>query len=83
MVEEMKKPTTTWGAAEEGRAMEGVLAMQVHVGPAMTIEYKDMKIKHLPDDLPCLTGDKYPISKGSKGVRPQGILPSDWEPPNY
>ena len=68
---------------EEGRAMEGVLAMQVHVGPAMTIEYKDMKIKHLPDDLPALTGDKYPIPKGSKGVRPQGRLPSDWEPPIY
>ena len=68
---------------EERRAMEGVLAMQVHVGPAMTIEYKDMKIKHLPDDLPALTGDKYPIPKGSKGVRPQGRLPSDWEPPIY
>ncbi|MCA9058109.1 MAG: sulfatase-like hydrolase/transferase, partial [Planctomycetaceae bacterium] len=31
-----------------GRALEGVLAVQVHVGPAMAIQYKDFKIKHLP-----------------------------------
>ena len=31
---------------EDGRASEGVLAMQVHVGPAMTIQFKEMKIKH-------------------------------------
>ena len=68
---------------EKGRALEGVLAMQVHVGPAMTIEYKDMRIKHLPDDLPVLTAKDNPIPKGSKGVRPQGKLPKNWEPPVY
>ena len=57
---------------EKGRTMEGVLAMQVHVGPAMTIEYKDMRIKHLPDDLPLHTAKNNPHTKGSKGVRPQG-----------
>jgi choline-sulfatase len=40
---------------EDGRALEGVLAVQVHVGPAMTIQYRDFKIRHLADDLPLLT----------------------------
>ena len=57
--------------------------MQVHVGPAMTIEYKDMRIKHLPDNLPLLTAKNNPIPKGAKGVRPQGKLPKDWQPPVY
>ena len=68
---------------EEGRSMEGVLAMQVHVGPAMTIEYKEMRIKHLADDLPLLVAKDCKIPKGSKGVRPQGKLPKDWKPPVY
>ena len=68
---------------ENGRSLEGVLAMQVHVGPAMTIEYKDMRIKHLPDNLALLTAKNNPIPKGSKGVRPQGKLPKDWQPPVY
>ena len=67
----------------KGRIMEGVLAMQVHKGPPMTIEYKEMRIKHLPDDLPLLTAEKYPIPNGSKGVRPQGKLPDNWKPPVY
>jgi arylsulfatase A-like enzyme len=68
---------------EKGRLMEGVLAMQVHKGPPMTIEYKDMKIKHLADDLPLLTLKQNPIPNGSKGVRPQGKLPKGWKPPVY
>jgi len=67
----------------KGRALEGVLAVQVHVGPPMTIEYKDMKIRHLPDDLPMLSPDEHPIPAGSLGVRPQGRLPKDWKPPVY
>ena len=57
--------------------------MQVHVGPAMTIEYKEMRIKHLPDDLPVLTAKDCKIPKGSRGVHPQGKLPKDWKPPVY
>lgn len=67
----------------EGRSLEGVLAVQVHVGPAMTIQYKDFKIKHLPDDLPLQAFEDHPIPVGSKGVRPQGRLPKDWQPPVY
>ncbi len=68
---------------EKGRALEGVLAVQVHVGPPMTIQYKDMKIRHLPDDLPLLKAEDHPIPAGSLGVRPQGRLPKDWKPPVY
>ncbi len=51
---------------ENGRSLEGVLAVQVHVGPAMTIQYKDFKIKHLADDLPLISADeaKIPATAG-------------------
>ncbi|MCH1407427.1 MAG: sulfatase-like hydrolase/transferase [Verrucomicrobiales bacterium] len=68
---------------ENGRALEGVLAVQVHVGPAMTIEYKDFKIKHLPDDLPLISRDEVTIPDTAHGVRPQGKLPKDWKAPIY
>lgn len=66
-----------------GRALEGVLAVQVHVGPPMKIQFKDFKLKHLPDDLPLLNAEDHPIPAGALGVRPQGRLPADWKPPVY
>jgi hypothetical protein len=33
----------------KGRAMEGLLALQIHAGPPMTVEFKDIRIKHLAD----------------------------------
>jgi hypothetical protein len=33
----------------KGRAMEGILALQIHKGPPMIVEFKDIRIKHLPD----------------------------------
>ena len=68
---------------EKGRALEGVLAVQVHVGPAMEIQYKDFKIKHLPDDLPLISPDEVEIPADAYGVRPQGKLPKDWKAPVY
>lgn len=68
---------------EKGRALEGVLAVQVHVGPAMEIQYKDFKIKHLPDAMPLQTAADHPIPADAYGVRPQGKLPKDWTPPVY
>lgn len=68
---------------EQGRQLEGVLGVQVHVGPAMTIQYKDMRIRHLPDDLPLERFEDHPIPAGAVGVRPQGRLPKDWQPPVY
>jgi choline-sulfatase len=45
---------------KKAASLEGVLAVQVHVGPAMEIQYKDFKIKHLPDDLPLLKAEGHP-----------------------
>jgi choline-sulfatase len=68
---------------EKGRVLEGVLAVQVHVGPAMKVQYKDFKIKHLPDDLPLISTSEATIPAGSKGVKPQAKLPPNWQPPVY
>lgn len=68
---------------EHGRKLEGVLAVQVHVGPAMTVQYKDFEVKHLPDSLPLATAADHPIPKEARGVRPQGRLPQGWQPPIY
>ena len=68
---------------EVGRKLEGVLAVQVHVGPAMTIQYKDFEIKHLPDELPLQVVADHPIPDNAIGVRPQGKLPKGWTPPIY
>ncbi len=66
-----------------GRELEGVLAVQVHVGPAMKVQYKDFRIKHLPDDLPLQQLEDHPIPADAYGVQPQGRLPKDWTPPIY
>jgi len=49
----------------------------------MTIQYKDIQIKHLPDDMPLLTAKGHPIPADAVGVRPQGKLPKDWKAPVY
>ena len=33
-----------------GAASEGVLALQIHAGPPMVVEFKDISIKHLPQN---------------------------------
>lgn len=68
---------------EEGSELEGVLAMQVHVGPAMRVQFKEIRIKHLPDDLPLLTLEEHPIPPDAYGVKPQGRLPGNWKAPVY
>lgn len=67
----------------DGRQLEGVLAVQVHVGPEMTVQFKDFKIRHLPDNLPLVQFSAHPIPDSAYGVRPQGRLPKDWQPPIY
>lgn len=68
---------------EEGRALDGVLAVQVHVGPPMEIQYKDFRLKILPDDLPLVAPDEVEIPADAYGVKPQGKVPKDWKPPVY
>jgi hypothetical protein len=57
---------------EKGRKLDGVLAVQVHVGPPMTIRYKDFHLKALPDDLPLITPDQAVIPPDTRKVVPQG-----------
>lgn len=61
---------------EQGRALEGVLAVQVHVGPAMKIQYRDFFLKQLPDDLPILSAAAAPIPADAPKVVPQGGQPA-------
>ena len=68
---------------EKGRLLEGVLAVQVHVGPPMQIQFRDFRIKHLPDDLPLEKAEDHPIPADALGVRPQGKLPKGWKPPVF
>jgi LmbE family N-acetylglucosaminyl deacetylase len=57
---------------EKGRKLEGVLAVQVHVGPPMTIKYRDFFLKVLPDNLPIIKPDQAIIPPGAHKVAPQG-----------
>ena len=68
---------------EKGRALEGVLGVQVHVGPPMKVEYRDFQIKHLPDALPLLQPKDHRIAANAHGVRPQGKLTEGWKAPIY
>jgi 3-keto-disaccharide hydrolase len=57
---------------EKNRALEGILGVQVHVGPAMQIQYRDFLVKHLPDDLPIIQRADAKIPAGAVKVVPQG-----------
>jgi hypothetical protein len=58
----------------KGRKLEGVLAVQVHVGPPMTIQYRDVFLKRLADDLPILEANDAAarISPDARKVEAQG-----------
>src|SRR5438876_7257954 len=56
----------------KGRKLEGILGMQVHVGPKMTIEFKDLYLKKLADDLPLIGAAQAPIPASAVKVVPQG-----------
>lgn len=68
---------------EARRTLDGVLGLQVNVGPAMTVQFKDLNIRHLPDSCPLEDAADHPIPVGSPGVRPLGRLAPDWRPPVY
>jgi 3-keto-disaccharide hydrolase len=56
----------------KGRKLDGVLAMQVHVGPPMKIQYRDFFLKRLPDDLPLVLPEQAPIPPDAHKVAAQG-----------
>ena len=54
---------------EEGRALSGVIAFQIHKGPAMKIEIRNVTMKRLPKaDL--VSPDETPIPEGAADVNP-------------
>ncbi len=57
---------------EKGRKLDGVVAVRVHVGPPMTIQYKDVFLKTLPGDLPLIAPDRATIPPDARQVAPQG-----------
>ncbi len=56
----------------DGRKLGGVLAVQVHVGPKMTVQYRDFFLKTLPDDLPLVGPDGAVVPPDAPKVAPQG-----------
>ena len=52
---------------ESERELEGLLAFQVHRGPAMKVEIKDIFLKELPDG-DVLTPDHKPVPKDAKAI---------------
>jgi hypothetical protein len=68
---------------ENSRALDGILGFQVHVGPAMQIQFKDIRMKHLPDNLPLRSSVDTKIPPSAYGVRPQGTPKNGWTAPFY
>jgi hypothetical protein len=56
----------------KGRKLEGVLAVQVHVGPPMKIQYREFFLKRLADDVPLVTPDQATLPANARKVAPQG-----------
>ena len=61
----------------------GVFGLQVHVGPAMKVQFKDLRIKHLSDDLPLRTMEDTVIPPSAIGLRPPGTPAKGWKAPVY
>ena len=51
------------------RELEGLLAFQVHKGPAMIVQIKDVMLKELPES-PLVTLDKSPIPSDAQRIVP-------------
>ncbi|NBV53529.1 MAG: DUF1080 domain-containing protein, partial [Verrucomicrobia bacterium] len=52
---------------EKNRALEGLLAFQVHRGPAMVVQIKDVVLKELPE-TPLLSLEKNPIPSDAQKI---------------
>jgi hypothetical protein len=58
----------------KGRRLEGLIGVQVHVGPAMKVQFKDWRLKTLPEK-PLLKPEQTPIPPNAPKVVPQGAPP--------
>ena len=54
----------------KARALEGLLAFQIHRGPVMNVQIKDVMLKELPEGG-VMAFDKAALPAGSKGIEPR------------
>jgi hypothetical protein len=59
---------------EIGRRLEGLVGVQVHVGPPMKVQYRNWRIKHLPD-AKLIKPEQTPIPPNAPKVVPQAGTP--------
>jgi putative heme-binding domain-containing protein len=82
------KTTIEFLDLQEGeREFEGILAIQVHVGPAMTVSVKDIALKTLPDGGLIGPSDLEKFSKpqakaNAKGTAKRRAMPTGPAPPH-
>lgn len=50
-------------------AREGILALQIHTGPPMMVQFKDLQLYRLPD-APAETGLPLPVGRSGDGTSP-------------
>jgi 3-keto-disaccharide hydrolase len=59
---------------EKGRRLEGLVGVQVHVGPPMKVQFKNWRVKTLPD-AKLIKPEQTPIPPTAPKVVPQGGAP--------
>ena len=59
---------------EKGRRLEGLVGVQVHVGPPMKVQFRNWRIKTLPDGK-LIKPEQTPIPPNAPKVVPQGGTP--------
>lgn len=66
---------------EEGRSLEGLLAIQLHRGNTNQVEIRDLRLKVLPDEIDLVALDEEKLSESATRIdkprtsRPQGTGP--------
>ena len=71
---------------EKARATEGLLAFQIHRGPAMQVQIKDVMLKELPDggmiefELSAIPADAKPLGKNAPTAAPKARKKKALEP---
>jgi hypothetical protein len=65
---------------EIGRRLAGLVGVQVHVGPPMKVQYRNWRIKHLPDNAKLIQPAQTPIPPNAAKVVPQAGTPPPRKP---
>ncbi len=57
---------------EKGRRLEGLVGVQVHVGPPMKVQFKNWRVKNLPE-AKLIKPEQTPIPATAVKVVPQAV----------